>query len=465
MNVDAELAELSRTVDLGLLGRRIKAARLAAGLTQAQLAAPEMSPAYLSRIESGARRPDLRVLVRLAVKTGVPLEQLVSGIKPDHRVGVALDLDQAAIALALGRGEEAMTYLDRARPALSEGPAADLRLQFRVLEARVNHVLGNLDEAIIGLEDLVGQGDSGPHWLLASMTLTQCYLESGDPVRCVKTGERVLDVLASHGLAASAEAAEVATAIAAALRASGDHEGAVELCRSMAEPAPSSGADQLDAYLAASIAGSSDSDPSLAAAFASIGRARAEHARARGAMARFHANFAEMLLAKPEPEMEAARERLAFASALAAQEGSDPLDAASIRLSFAKVLVRAGDLDEALRVLPREGDLVGSRILVATRHLLLSQIEQRTGNGEAARNSLVEAARTLAGARGDRTTAQIWFELGAMFDKLGDKSSAGEAYRSAAEATGLAVAEPEGDWAMSGRPEHGFGQNRLPGRS
>lgn len=464
MNVDAELAELSRTIDLGLLGRRIKTARVAAGLTQAQLAAPEISPAYLSRIESGDRRPDLRLLVRLAVKTGVPLEQLIAGVKPDHRVGVALDLDHAAIALALGSGLEAMTYLDRAREALSGSPAADLWLQFRVLEARVHHFLGNLDEAIIGLEDLVERGASGPHWLSASLTLTQCYLESGDPIRCIETGERVLDVLASHGLAASAEAAEVATAMAAALRAGGDHEGAVELCRTIAEFASSSGTDQLNAYLSASIAGSSDSDPSLAAAFAAIGRARADHARARGAMARFHAYFAEMLLAKPEPEMEAARERLAFASALAAQEGSDPLDAASIQLSFAKVLVLAGDLDEALRVLPREEDLAASLILIATRHLLLGQIEQRTGKTKAARDSLVKAARMLAGARGDRATAQIWFELGAMFDKFGDKSSAGEAYRSAAEATGLAVAEPDVDRAMSGGPEYAFRQNRLPER-
>jgi transcriptional regulator with XRE-family HTH domain len=451
MNVGAELAELSRTIDLGLLGRRIKAARVAAGLTQLQLAAPDISSAYLSRIESGDRRPDLKLLVRLAEKTNVSLEQFIVGVNPDQRVELTLELDHASINIALGNGLEAMAHLGRAREALSDSPASDLWLQLRVLEARANHVLGNLDEAIIALEDLLESGASGPYWLSASLTLTRCYLESGDPNGCIETGEPLLELLTEHGLTASAEAADIASSVAAALQLRGDHARAIELCRAIADPAPDNVAEQLNAYVAASVTNRSASDLSLAAAFASIARARADHARAQAASARFHAQFAEFLLAGPEPDIGAARERLAFASALAAQHSSDLREAASIRLSFAKVLVLENDFDEALRALPHEADLAGSAILTASRLLLAGQIQRGTGNPEAARDFLVEAARVLGRAEGDRATAQMWYELGAMFDQCGDVEGAAEAYRAAAEATGLAVVQPEGERAVPQR--------------
>lgn len=450
MNVGAELAELSRTIDLGLLGRRIKAARVAAGLTQAQLAAPDVSPAYLSRIESGARRPDLKLLVKFAEKTNGSLEQFIVGVHPDQRARLTLDLDHAAVAIARGDGLEAMLHLDRAREALSDSAASDLWLQLRVLEARANHVSGNLDEAIIALEDLVESG-AGPHWLAASISLTRCYLESGDPNRCIETGEPLLDVLAARGLATSAEAAEVATAVSAAHRARGDQGRAVDLCRAAAGSTPGTVADQMDAYVAASVAARADADLDLAAAFASTARSRAEHAQAQAASARFHAHFGELLLAGSEPDVGAARDRLALASLLAAQHSSDALETASIQLSFAKVLVRENDFGNAWHALPRAEDLAESAVLTASRLVLEGQIQQATGRSEDARETLVEAARVLGQATGDRTTAQIWYELGAMFDELGDPQSAGDAYREAAQAAGLAVAQPDGERAVAHR--------------
>src|SRR5690348_2222763 len=52
-----ELAHALTTADPAQLGARIKAARVAAGLTQPQLAGTDASVAFLSRIETGQRRP------------------------------------------------------------------------------------------------------------------------------------------------------------------------------------------------------------------------------------------------------------------------------------------------------------------------------------------------------------------------------------------------------------------------
>ena len=51
-----ELAHALTALDPADLGARIKAARVAAGLTQPELAGSDVSVAYLSRIESGQRR-------------------------------------------------------------------------------------------------------------------------------------------------------------------------------------------------------------------------------------------------------------------------------------------------------------------------------------------------------------------------------------------------------------------------
>ncbi|NEV61518.1 helix-turn-helix domain-containing protein [Thiorhodococcus minor] len=56
----------------------LKAARLRAGLTQAQMAKKmRLSQGYLSQIESGARVPSLRVLQLAAQTTGAKLSELL----------------------------------------------------------------------------------------------------------------------------------------------------------------------------------------------------------------------------------------------------------------------------------------------------------------------------------------------------------------------------------------------------
>ncbi|WP_414690010.1 helix-turn-helix domain-containing protein, partial [Nocardioides sp.] len=56
--VRPDLIELTKTIDPGALGARLRSARLRAGLTQSQVAGSDLSTAYVSRIEAGQRRPD-----------------------------------------------------------------------------------------------------------------------------------------------------------------------------------------------------------------------------------------------------------------------------------------------------------------------------------------------------------------------------------------------------------------------
>lgn len=61
------------------VGERIKRLRLERGLTQRELAAPDVSFAYISRIEAGTRTPSGKALMALAEKLDTTALYLVSG--------------------------------------------------------------------------------------------------------------------------------------------------------------------------------------------------------------------------------------------------------------------------------------------------------------------------------------------------------------------------------------------------
>jgi transcriptional regulator with XRE-family HTH domain len=71
----------SHVDDPAAVGRRLKNARLAAGLSQRQLSFPGCSAAYISRLEAGDRVPSLQLLRKIAAKLGADEQYLAMGIE------------------------------------------------------------------------------------------------------------------------------------------------------------------------------------------------------------------------------------------------------------------------------------------------------------------------------------------------------------------------------------------------
>lgn len=84
------------------VGRRLKEAREAAGVSQRRLAFPGCSPAYISRIEAGERIPSLQILRELGQRLDVDAEYLARGSSDVESV-----LVDAEIALRLGELDQA----------------------------------------------------------------------------------------------------------------------------------------------------------------------------------------------------------------------------------------------------------------------------------------------------------------------------------------------------------------------
>ncbi|HSK17412.1 MAG TPA: tetratricopeptide repeat protein [Gaiellaceae bacterium] len=82
------------------VGKRLRAAREKAGLSQRQLAFPGCSPAYISRIESGDRIPSLQLLRELGRRLSVTEDWLATGSE-DGRGEIGGAFLEAEVALRL----------------------------------------------------------------------------------------------------------------------------------------------------------------------------------------------------------------------------------------------------------------------------------------------------------------------------------------------------------------------------
>ena len=71
-------------------------------MTQADVAGDAMSVAYLSRMESGQRRPTAKVLVEIAQRLEVSVEELLGETTPRETDEIRLTLDYAELSLESG---------------------------------------------------------------------------------------------------------------------------------------------------------------------------------------------------------------------------------------------------------------------------------------------------------------------------------------------------------------------------
>lgn len=99
------------------VGRRLHAAREAAGISQRDLAFPGCSAAYISRIERGERVPSLQVMRELARRIGISESVLAYGRdRIDAAVSDAVDAVEAA-EVAGDRDQLAKAYRALSRAA------------------------------------------------------------------------------------------------------------------------------------------------------------------------------------------------------------------------------------------------------------------------------------------------------------------------------------------------------------
>ena len=131
----------SHVDDPAAVGRRLKEARVEAGLSQRQLSFPGCSAAYISRLEAGDRVPSLQLLRKLAEKLNADEEYLATGVERVEQLPP--DVVEAAVAHRLNGGGGARNQ-DEDRPA---GGLQDPTERARVLWAHSRELLAAGDNS------------------------------------------------------------------------------------------------------------------------------------------------------------------------------------------------------------------------------------------------------------------------------------------------------------------------------
>jgi len=101
----------SHVDDAVAAGRRLKEARLAAGLSQRQLAFPGCSAAYISRLEAGQRVPSLQLLRKIAARLSADEDYLATGVARERPLPA--ELVEADVALRLEELDTARELFER----------------------------------------------------------------------------------------------------------------------------------------------------------------------------------------------------------------------------------------------------------------------------------------------------------------------------------------------------------------
>ncbi len=354
---DAALLQEIRPYELG---SRMRAARLAKGWTQTELAGDLVSVGYVSRLESGHRRPNAEVLEALAARLDVSTDQLLRGPTAPEQDELRLALDFAELSLENGDHAEAemqaRTARDRARAIVH----AELADRGSYLVARALESQGNLDDAILELEDLLNGGaipkaGAAPAIpraglpaiprIKAAIALTRCYRESGDLSLSIEAGERVLNELEGSPLESTDE-----------VRATRCHDGGCLLLPRRHRPGgahmPSSHRQGRRARLAQARAAAywnasafESERGAVAEAIPLAERALALLAEGQDGrnLARLRTAVAEMQLYLDPPDMDAAIVMLELAGAELVTSSAGVLDIARNDVALARARLLGGD--------------------------------------------------------------------------------------------------------------------------
>src|SRR3954465_3627444 len=138
-----------RTSTEGLrLGERLRQLRVAAGLTQTELAGERFSKEYVSQIERGKTRPTGETIAWLAGRLEVDPGYLANGVSTDQRGRVEATLTRAEALVEAHRYEEAVAEFEQVRPAVAATGAAELDARLLSGEAWARMHQGELREAM-----------------------------------------------------------------------------------------------------------------------------------------------------------------------------------------------------------------------------------------------------------------------------------------------------------------------------
>jgi tetratricopeptide (TPR) repeat protein len=423
------------------LGTRVRELRLAAGMTQSELAGERFSKEYVSQIERGKTRPTRETVEWIAARLRVDAGFLEEGISADERGRVEARLAQADALAEAEEFEQAAELYERARTSVVTAASAELEVRVICGAWKALVPLGRVREALdllVHARELTERStfsDVERAEVLYRMGVCRHLLQSNATALALLN--EALALAERSGLPSDLLTANILHWRSRCYRRQRDFEAAredVERALELAEAVHDPKAIG-HLYFQASILAERQGRWVLARSYAERAKSHYEEVADRSNVARLLNNLGGLnfLLGKPEDAVRFLKD--AFATAL--EVGNDA-DAAQAVSSLAQVHVRTGEWKlaeeqarHALRLLGDRVDYIheiGSAQLVLGRALLEQNL---LGEAEEAFRG-ADASFEQFGSASHR--AAVWVAQGDLAARRGDDRGAAHLYRLAAEA-------------------------------
>ncbi|WP_283133857.1 helix-turn-helix domain-containing protein [Rhizohabitans arisaemae] len=426
-----------------LVGERIRMMRRQRGLSQAQLAHPELSDSYVSLIESGKRTPTPGVLELLARKLDCSVTYLVNGVTTEQLSELELQVGYASLALENGEVTEARDrYAELLRDqSLSAVPSLKYRAEFGY--ALALEACGELEAAarqLVELQDLgEARGLESSSRIAIAIALCRTYRELGDLSESVNAGERALQQESVHGW--TDDLVELGSTLLGAYYKRGDLMRGRQLASELLEIADRLGTPRSRVAAVWNAAFIADAVGQGDEAIALIERALAIHGETGDArnLARLRGAYAMLLIRNRPEDVEQIRQMLGKLQRDLAESAAGTIDVARCEVIIARIEVMIGDPAGAIaRVRGAMTPLTGApRNLLAEANMLLANAYLLRGESDEAAAELVSAADRLEKMQASRPAAEAWFGVAELQDRIGDSEASSESYRRALACAGL----------------------------
>ncbi len=422
------------------LGERLRQLRVAAGLTQSELAGERFSKEYVSQIERGKTRPTSETITWLAARLGVDPGFLSNGVSAEERGRVEATLARAEALLGSGSFPEAVAAFQaahtqmsgvpelevlalvgesRGRIQLGEHPRGARSARTRALDRRRPRVLRRRARRGAALaRRLPLQAVERPD-LRSGCSTRRWRSPSARVCRATRSGRR------SHSWRSRC------------YRRQRDFEGAREDVEIALELAQGLGDRRglANAYFQASLIAEREGHWLLARTYAERAKSQYEELEDSVNIGRLMNNLGGLQVLLGKPEMAVSYLKDAFRIALdVGNEGG----AAQAVSSLAQVHLRAGDLDQAEEQARYALELLDGRVdfldEIGNAQLTLGRSLLEQGRLDEAGDSFAAAEESFSQLSSASHRAAAWVAQGDLAARRGDDRKAAHLFRAAAEA-------------------------------
>ncbi len=427
------------------ISQRIKEIRRERGLSQSQLAHPELSDSYISLIESGQRTPTPAVLELLASKLGCSVSYLINGVTATEMEDLELNLQYARLALENGETSEARRRYEELLDHEHAARLTSIRLEAAYGAALAAEACGDVDSAIsmlYRLRERDGDSLTTERHIAIGIALSRCHIAQGDLKAAVQVAEQMMDEMAGPRWSGwTEELVELGATLLGAYLERGDLLRAHHFTAELLSAANALGtpraivAANWNAATAADLTGRGDEAVPLAERALAV---QSETGDPRN-LARLRVEYAFIRLRNRPSDAATCRDILLNAEEELRRSAASTIDRAHCHLYLAHAEMALGHAEQCLKhATSGMGLLGGSRSdLNSELHLITAHANLLLDRRAEASIEVHEAMKWLETQPASRFNTESWITAAVTLEQLGDQEASAIAYQRAMECGGL----------------------------